>query len=221
MAPRQTDPIVIRILVADDHPLILMGVRSVLSSLTRFKIVGDALGPESLFARLADVGCDVLITDFHMPEERVSDGLAMLGVIRRKFPEVKTIVLTGLANPALMNSMLQEGVMGVLNKRSDMGELPAAIDLASKDKIYLGKATQKEMARLGDARAPGMPARALSPSELEVIRLYASGLPVSGIAVQLRRSIKTISTHKRSAMEKLGLRSDAELCRYAAGNGLG
>lgn len=211
----------IRLLVADDHPLILLGVRSLLSNVARFEIVGEAHNPESLLAQLATTPCEVLVTDFSMPDSQCSDGLAMLGVIRRRYPDIRTIVLTGLRNSGLIGSMLQEGVAGILSKRGDMAELPIAIELVLQRKIYLGRCTRQDIERLDLSLFVSATGKALSPSELEVIRLYASGLTVSGIAEQLRRSVKTISTHKRSAMEKLGLRSDAELCHYATGNGLG
>ncbi|RZT42335.1 response regulator transcription factor [Cupriavidus agavae] len=209
-----------RIILADDHTLIITGLRALLGGKTNCEIVGEAANPEALLTVLQEHPCDVLVTDFHMPDERCADGLVMLGMIRRRFPQVRVIVLTALANPGLVGSMLQEGVRGILGKGGNMSELPLAIKEVMNERIYLCKSIRRELERFDRNVFAQQPTRVLSPSELEVVRLYASGLSVTSIAGVLHRSIKTISTHKRNAMIKLGLDSDAALCQYASRNGL-
>ncbi|CAG2156858.1 response regulator transcription factor [Cupriavidus numazuensis] len=211
---------IIRVMLADDHPLILVGARHVLSTELGFTIVGEAQSADSLMDMLETTSCDVLVTDFSMPSERNADGLAMLGAIRRRFSQVRIVVLTMLDNAALLQSMRDAGALGVLNKRGDMAELPSAIVTAFQGRPFLGKSVQREMEALGINRPATTPAQVLSPREIEVVRLYAGGMSVSAVAQHLHRSIKTISTHKHSAMEKLGIRSDAELYQYAVQNGL-
>lgn len=210
----------IRVMLADDHPLILMGARQLLSSELGISLVGEAHNADELLDLLARVACDVLVTDFAMPSERNADGLVMLGMIRRRFPNVRIVVLTMLDNAALLQSMRDAGALGILSKRGDMAELPIAIVSAFQHRPFLGKSVQHEMEILGIVRSATSPAQVLSPREIEVIRLYVGGMSVSEVAQHLHRSIKTISTHKHSAMEKLGIRSDAELYHYAVRNGL-
>lgn len=210
----------IRVMLADDHPLILLGARQVLGAELGITLVGEANNTDALFGLLACVECDVLVTDFSMPGVRNADGLVMLGMIRRRFPAVRIVVLTMLDNPALLQNMRDAGALGLLSKRGDMAELPAAIICAHQHRVFLGKSVQKAIEMLRRARASAVPAQALSPREIEVLRLYVGGMSVSEVAQHLHRSIKTISTHKHSAMEKLGLRGDADLYHYAARNGL-
>ncbi|MCY1286419.1 Transcriptional regulatory protein RcsB [compost metagenome] len=133
---------------------------------------------------------------------------------------MRIVVLTMLDNPALLQNMRDAGALGLLSKRGDMAELSAAVICAYQRRAFLGKSVQKAIALVGTARATADPALALSPREIEVLRLYVGGMSVSEVAQHLHRSIKTISTHKHSAMEKLGLRSDADLYHYAVQNGL-
>lgn len=209
-----------RIILADDHPLVLAGLSWLLSSRTGFSIVAQARDADQLLQCLSQTPCDVLVTDFHMPADHMPDGLIMLSTIRREYPHVRIIVLTALGNPALLACMRQVGALGILNKCDDLAELPVAIATVLRGKTYLGQSVREDMDRFDISMSTGAPPDVLSPSEIEVVRLYASGMSVSDVARHLHRSIKTVSTHKLNAMQKLGVRTDADLCQYATRNGL-
>lgn len=211
---------IIRIVLADDHPLILMGARQVLSTELGIHIVGEANSAEMLLDVLGRVSCDVLVTDFSMPSERNADGLAMLSTIRRRYADVRIVVLTMLDNVALIQSIRDAGSIGVLSKRGDMAELPLAIISAHQGRPFLGKSLQRDIAMTGVIHSAARPAQVLSPREIEVVRLYVGGMSVSEVARHLNRSVKTISSQKQSAMEKLNVRSEIELFHYAVQNGL-
>lgn len=199
-----------RVLIADDHPIVLMGIRQVLSQRPDVSIVAEAKDPAALLAALAAQPCDAVITDFAMPGGSASDGLAMLAAIRAGYPAARIIVLTMLTNHALLQTIRDAGAFAVLSKRGGLEELPRAIGLLADDPS-------------GGARPLGLgaiPAPQLSPREVEVVRLCASGMTLTDIAQMHGRSIKTVSTHKHNAMNKLGLKSDAELVLYASGSGL-
>ncbi|KVE37903.1 response regulator transcription factor [Burkholderia sp. TSV86] len=207
----------VQVLIADDHPLVLLGIRHALTEGLGVSIVGEAHDPAELFALLERTQCDVVVTDFAMPDKPTADGLDMLNAIRERHPSVRVVVLTMLDNPRLMQTMRQAGALAVLSKRGDLDELPRAVAAASEGRPYIGPqaaATAGIPLREADVMRP------LSPREVEVVRLCAAGMTMTAIAHRCGRSIKTVSTHKHNAMGKLGLRSDADLFMYASENGL-
>ncbi|AXK61844.1 DNA-binding response regulator [Burkholderia sp. IDO3] len=204
-----------RVVIADDHPLTVVGIRQVLAQAPDLVVVGEAGEPGSLLDCLARTCCDVAVTDFAMPGYTQADGLLMLETIRTTFPLVRLVVLTMLDNPALLQHIRDAGVLAVVGKRSNLSALPLAIAAA-----YHGRSYASLPQRQAPAASAEDGARPLSPREIEIVRLCAHGMSMTDIALHFGRSIKTISTHKHNAMDKLGITSDAELFHYAVGNGL-
>lgn len=114
----------LRVIVADDHPIFLIGLRVVLEQDNLASVVAEACNPDELLQVLERHACDVLVTDFMMPVERQNDGLRLLQRIRRDFPALPVIVVTTLSNAGLFQSMLDLNVRGLLSKASLAGELP-------------------------------------------------------------------------------------------------
>lgn len=201
-----------RIAIADDHPVVLMGLRMALEAQnSRYKVVGEAASSKSLRDLLESVPCDLLITDFSMSDDSKSDdGLAMLSHLQQRHPKLPVIVLSMLNNPALVQGMLSAGVRGVVDKMSMTKELMQAIDAVVSGRIYLSGNTRK---LLLEASSSGK--RSLSAKEADVTRMFALGLTVTEIANRTGRSVRTISQQKRDAMRKLGLASDKQLHEYA------
>ncbi|MCA8089372.1 response regulator transcription factor [Burkholderia anthina] len=212
----------VRIVIADDHPLTVLGIRQVLAGAPDLIVVGEASEPGALLDCLARTGCDVVVTDFSMPGHAQADGVLMIEAIRAAFPLVRIVVLTMLDNPVLLQHILDAGALAVVGKRSGLGELPRAIAAAYHRRSYSGMPPGRAPAPVATsaAAAAADAARPLSPREIEIVRLCATGMSMTDIAVHFERSIKTISTHKHNAMDKLGIRSDAELFHYAVSNGL-
>lgn len=210
----------IRVILADDHPLIIFGVRQTLAAAAGIRVVADASNPRALFDLLRTVPCDVLVTDFSMPCGASPDGLAMLTTLRTRFPHVRVVVLTMLENPGLMVSMQDVGVQGIVNKRDDLSELPAVIVAAYKRHRLLSTSVREDMARWENEMLQRQSSRCLSPREMEVVRMYVKGMTTTQVARYLHRSVNTVSTQKTNAMRKLGLSNDAELFDYAQEHGL-
>ncbi|MFC4762856.1 response regulator [Dyella koreensis] len=208
-----------RIIISDDHPVVLMGLKAALQSYgDRFRIVGEARNGKELIQLLAQESCDLLITDFSMPgDPPAEDGLAMLSRLRESYPQLPILVLTMLSNPALVQGMLATGVRGVVDKMSMTKELMLAIDVIRAGRTYLSERTRKQIENVSIA---GEDAGTLSPREAEVVRFLAQGLTVSEIARRTERSVKTVSQQKRDAMRKLGLDGDKQLFEYARSSGL-
>lgn len=211
----------LRIVLADDHPIFRLGLRAVLEQDPLIQVVAEADGPQSLLACLESTPCDVLISDFMMPVEQQNDGLRLIETIRRGWPDLPILVVTMLNNAALFRSMLKLGVLGLLGKGSLAGELPNAIEHLREGELYIAQSVAQtlQVADTSDG-TPGVNGAELSPKELEVARLLASGLSVSEIATRLHRSKQTVSAQKVSAMRKLGVSNDAALYIYLQEQGL-
>ncbi|RDI99697.1 DNA-binding response regulator [Dyella solisilvae] len=209
----------IRVILADDHPIVRSGVRSLLESSIRADVVADVGSPAELLAAIERHSCDLVVSDFSMPGGQLADGLHMLGMIRRRWPDLPVIVLTMVSNAGVLSSILAAGVRGLLSKSDALNELTLAIQAVSHNRPYLSAEIRKAM-EVSGATVPGGAPPALSKREAEVLRLFASGFTVSEIAGQLNRSVKTISRQKMDAMSKLGLKSDLEVYSYAREHGI-
>ncbi|MBL0541960.1 response regulator [Aeromonas sp. 25-248] len=208
-----------KIILADDHPLILAGIRSLITqSHIGCDIVAEAHQVSELLKTLQQHDCDLLITDFSMPGDKRCDGLAMIQQLRREYPELPIIVLTQIHNAGILQSLIQSGVSGIILKKAVLNELTDAIRQIKTGRHYIGNSVNTVLAEAGLLHQP--PAVQLTPRENEVVRLLASGMSVTQVAEYLNRSVKTISTQKKSAMLRLGLQSDSALFHYAREMGL-
>ncbi|SDX28097.1 two component transcriptional regulator, LuxR family [Collimonas sp. OK242] len=213
------DNFTIRVVIADDHPVMIIGVEQELSTVGAVTIVGSARNSTELIAILDKTPCDVLVSDYAMPGGAYGDGIALFSYIQRHYPMTKLVVLTMLDNPAVLSTLLAQKISCVVSKSDAVSHLVPAIYAAHTGKTYYSPTViniAEAMELAPHARAAP---KALTQREAEVVRLYASGLTVNAIAEQLHRSKKTISTQKTKAMEKLGIRQDVDLLRYAIENG--
>lgn len=212
----------IRIIIADDHPVVLMGIRALFQAQGgNVDIVAEAFGGRELLATVARIPCDVVITDFSMPDPTgVSDGFPMLRHLQREHPELPVIVLTMVHNPSLIQGMLAVGVRGIIDKSALTRELLQAVQTVHAGRIYRNERQRTEGSSNGHLRTAESAMPSLSPREAEVVRLFVGGLSVTQIAEQLHRSVKTISQQKNDAMRKLGLASHAHLYEFAKNFGL-
>lgn len=208
-----------RVIIADDHPIILAGVRMLLENSSEIEVVAEADSPDTLLAALRQTPCDLLITDFSMPGGEAADGLGLLQRIRRDHPDLPIVVLTMIGNVGVHGAILEAGVRGLIDKASGMAEISLAIQAVAQGRNYISTTFRQGLLQSEFDSAAGESAR-LSPRELEVIRLFASGLTVTGIAERLARSVKTVSRQKSDAMVKLGLKNDLEIYVYARENGM-
>lgn len=208
-----------KIILADDHPLILTGIRSLIEQITpHCEVIAEAYQVSDLLNLLQQHHCDLLITDFSMPGDTRSDGLVMIQQLRRDYPNLPIIVLTQIQNSAILQSLIQAGVKGLILKKSVINELADAIRQILLGHRYIGPTVQMLLASAGiSGQGNNNP---LTPKESEVVRLLASGMSVTQVADYLHRSVKTISTQKKSAMTRLGISSDSALFDYAKSSGL-
>ena len=208
-----------KIILADDHPLILTGIRSLIDQITpHCEVIAEAYQVSDLLNLLQQHHCDLLITDFSMPGDTRSDGMVMIQQLRRDYPNLPIIVLTQIQNSAILQSLIQAGVKGLILKKSVINELADAIHQILLGHRYIGPTVRMLLASTGISEQGSN--NPLTPKESEVVRLLASGMSVTQVADYLHRSVKTISTQKKSAMTRLGLSSDSALFDYAKSSGL-
>jgi len=210
----------IRVVVADDHPVILLGAEQAMLKFPGIEVVGRARQSTELIQLLQATRCDVLVTDLAMPGGQYGDGLPLIGYLRRNFPDVKIVVLTMLENPALLRRLGDLGVIAVVHKSDDLSHIALAVQHVSRCREYMSPQVRVALESVRINNRGKVDKVMLSKRELEVVRLFVSGLTIKEIAVRLNRSIKTISTQKNTALRKLGLERDSELFQYAQSNGL-
>lgn len=202
------------VVIADDHPIVLLGVREIVQRACRFKVVGEASSPTELIETLRMHRPQVLITDFNMPgDDTYGDGLVLIEYVLRNFPETQVLVLTMISNTLILSRLEELGVAGVIQKTHLSQEIEKALTAISLQKHYRRPAPAARSVIDGSERLEDR-FHSLSTRELEVLRLFITGMTVNDIARQLSRSKKTISAHKIAAMRKLGVSSEQELMSY-------
>lgn len=209
-----------RIILADDHPVVLIGIRAVIEKRREFEIVAEASNSDELIACLQAHPCDALVTDLSMPAGKHGESIALIRYIRRQYPELPIIVLTMLSNPALLKTVLDLGVRGLLDKARSIHEIGAALAAVAKQRNYISQEIKTAVEMIGQKHGKKRGHESLSPREAEVFRLIAKGMSISEIAEHVHRSYKTISQQKNDGMRKLNLHTDVELYDYARQHGL-
>lgn len=204
-----------RILLADDHALTLSGMRAVLEP--HYEIVGTVMDGHALVDAALRLRPQVIVMDIAMP---VLNGIDAAVQIKKHLPAVKLLFVTMHDSPAYLVSALKAGASGYVLKSAASEELLEAIDSALNGRIYVSSRLSKEsLEGFGDSSRTAT-ALHLSPREREVLQLIAEGRTEKEIAFLLNISIKTVGFHRENIKRKLGLRTTAELTKYAIQQGL-
>ena len=207
-----------RILLADDHDIVITGLRLVLDQ-PDFEIVGAVKDGRALVQAARELLPDAVITDVTMP---LLNGIDASRQIRALDPVVKIIFLTMHSEVAYAMEALSLGGCGYVLKSSGADELPLAIREVLKGRAYVARPIADLVRRAIEARSreKGRGVQRLTSRQREVLQLLAEGRPVKEIAFTLRISPKTIEFHKYRIMDELGVRSVAELVRAAMNLGI-
>jgi len=208
----------LRVVLADDHPVVLMGTRAALEAAGGIEVMGEAMNGDELLDLVAHCPCDVIVTDFSMPGGRHGDGLCLLELLHRRYPRLPIVVLTMVNNLAMLQTMRSRGVLALCDKRAPLRDVALAVRLAAEGKTFLSESIREQLSEFG--MLDGTEITKLSAREAEVIRLYVGGMSVTLIAERLSRSVKTVSRQKRDAMRKLGIDHDSRLSEYARERGI-
>lgn len=205
----------LRLIMADDHALVLAGFRKLLE--TECDIVCVAEDGRALVAAAEEFHPDVILMDISMP---LLNGIDAARKIRRASPRSKMIFVTMHADPDYVREALSAGASGYLLKRSAASELLPAIHAVFKGETYITPVLNKDLLGLLTASDQQPKSSPLTPRQREVLQLTAEGRAMKEIAFILNVSTKTVEYHKSCICLKLGTRTTAGLTKYAIDNGI-
>ncbi|WP_045727775.1 MULTISPECIES: response regulator transcription factor [unclassified Xanthomonas] len=202
----------IRVGIADDHPIVLLGVTSVLKDNLDIEVVFSCDAIDQLLRSLAEQPVDVLLCDYEFESDPQADGLHLLQRLRRFSPNMRLLVLSAHTAPSIVSAALQLGASGFIGKsRADFGNLVAAVRDVASGRLYVPSSLSAALLSTRYSRSGATGVNTLSAKEAAVARMTADGLSLGEIAARLKRSPKTISNQKIAAMRKLGVKNDVEL----------
>lgn len=202
----------IRILVADDHPVVRQGIQRILAAAGGLEVVDEAGDATTLLERAREVEHDLVLLDLSMPG---AEGLELLKQLKRERPRVPVLILTVSAADQYAVRSLRAGASGYLTKESAPAELVGAVRRVAQGGRYVGPDVAEALAGhlADDNEAP--PHERLSDREFQVFHLIALGTPTREIARRLGLTVKTVSTYRMRIFDKMELDSPAQLAAYA------
>lgn len=206
-----------RILLVDDHPIVRQGIKQVLTDAFQPAQVGEAATAEEGMNELRGDSWDVMVLDLTLPG---TSGLDLLKDLRRERPTLPVLVLSMHPPDQFARRAMNAGASGYLTKDSAPTEIIKAVSEVMAGRCYLNNAVLEEIVTHQESRQAQRPHELLSDREYQVLRLIASGLTVSQIAARLSLSVKTISTYRARVIEKMEMKTTAELMHYAIHHGL-
>ncbi len=209
------------VIIADDHPLILMGLRDLVEKDASFELLGAVSSSSDLIVLARDNPPDILITDYSMPDDEVyGDGIRLIKYLIRHFPKTKILIVTMMSNPMIISALYDAGAYAVARKSDDPAEFIAALHILRLGRKYFPPDFQKDSRATERTKFIGERINSLSPKEFEVLRYFIQGRPIMQVALHLNRSIKTVSGQKIAAMHKLNVKTDQELIAFCLETGL-
>lgn len=209
----------LRVFIADDHPVVIAGLRSLLAADPGMEIIGEACDGRTAINLATQLQPDVAVLDMSMPDK---NGAEVAQTLRDVCPECRVLILTGHDDRAYVQGILKAGIAGYMLKQCTPAELIRAIRVIAAGGWYLdpaiaasvmGGASSRTLENF-NGRVPD-----LSEREVEVLRLVAMGYSNKEVSRQLELSVKTVETYKHRAMEKLGFRTRVEVVRYGMSRG--
>ena len=208
----------IRVFLADDHAIVRQGLRTLIDSQPDMEVVGEASDGVQTVDGVLRLGPDVAVIDVSMPGLAGTEAAARIRLDR---PEVRILALSAHEDAGYVRRMLEAGAAGYVVKRAAVEDLVRAVRVVMGGEKYLDPAVAGTILAELSGGARGVPSsRAeLSDREAEVLRLIARGHAMKRVAAELDVGVRTVETYKARAMEKLGLRSRADLVRFASGRG--
>lgn len=208
-----------RVLMADDHSILLAGVRKLLEE--RYDVVGMVEDGRALLEAAERFKPDLILVDISMP---LLNGLDAVRQLKNSQPDVKLLFLTMHASPQYATEAFKAGGSGYLLKQSAVSELPQAIEAVLQGKYYLTPSIAKpiieQALKAGEKPAVKGSIAELTPRQREVLQLIGEGKRTKEVAELLKLSVKTVEFHKNCLMKELNIHTTTELMRYAITQGL-
>lgn len=202
----------IKVLIADNHPIVRMGVQHVLDSASGFQVIEAVSTTEELFEKLKKVTPDVLMLEMDIPE---INGIAALRKIKKEYPDIKVLMYSGQSEDVYALSTIRAGAFGYLSKAADVDYIISAVKKVSEGNMFITNELAQRLAFDEGTQKPRRFFRKLSSREVEVLKLLASGKRNKDVAIGLNLNEKTVSTYKARLMKKLNVDNMVDLLQQA------
>lgn len=210
----------IRVVLADDHPIVLTGLRNLIEAEPDLDLVGEATNGGAALTTIRDEKPDIAVVDISMPEV---NGIELAQRLAKELPAVRVLIMTVYQERSFVMRALSAGVKGYVLKQSAAESLVHAIRAVMQGELYIDPSLTNEIrqsvTKADDTGPQGGDARELTERESSVLKFLARGLTIKEIAGRLELSTKTVETYKARASEKLHLKSRADIVRFASAQG--
>lgn len=207
----------IKVLVADDHPVVRLGLRQMLAETDDVHVAAEASSAQEVMQLVREQRWDIVVLDISLPG---GNGIELIAEIRRERPETRVLILTMYSEEQYAVRAIKAGAAGFLNKESAPEKLTEALRKIAGGGRYVSAQLAEALAFLLAGESKGEAHERLSNREFEILKLLASGKTVSQVAHELTLSVKTISTHRTRILKKMNMKTNAELTHYAVRQGL-
>lgn len=208
----KTDPDKIKVIIADDHPVVREGLGQIISNVPDFILAGEAEDGLELLEKIRTLDLDVVVLDVDMPKK---NGWEVLASLKIEYPKLPVIILSVFSEEDYAVQFLKAGAAGYLNKEHAINEIAEAIRKVAKGGKYISSNIAEKLAFDLDKNLEQKPHETLSPREFQIFIMIASGKSVKDISEELSLSVPTISSYRARMLLKLGLESNAQAINYA------
>ena len=201
----------IRVLLADDHRLILAGIRRALEEVEDLEVVGEAESGSQVLPLIHQTNPDIVLLDLRLPD---MSGLACLDSIRQRYPEVKVVILSAFNDPEHIQAAFQRGATAYIVKSVNPVDLPSALRQALDQTVYQGVRV------IGDVSGQAGEGLGLTEREMSMLKALARGLSNQAISKEFWVTEQTVKFHLSNIYRKLGVANRTEAARFAYERGL-
>ncbi|NNE03171.1 MAG: response regulator transcription factor [Eudoraea sp.] len=202
----------IKLLIADNHPIVRLGIKEVLNTVPDFDVIADVSTTTELFNSLQKIQPDVIVLEMDIPE---INGIATLRKLKKEFPDIKVLIYSSQSEDVYALSTIRAGAFGYLSKTSDLDYIISAVKKVSEGKMFITNELAQRLAFDEGTQKQRRFFRKLSTREVEVLKLLASGKRNKDVAEGLNLNEKTVSTYKSRLMKKLNVDNLVDLLQQA------
>jgi two-component system invasion response regulator UvrY len=207
----------IRVLIADDHAIVRRGLKQIIEGSGEMLVVAEAESGIDALHKIREIPCDVVLLDISMPD---MSGIDVLKQIHAEIPQLPILILSIYSEDQYAKRLIKAGAVGYMTKESAPLEVIKALHHVASGKKYISPVVAEILANEIGMAGEKLPHQILSDREYQIFLLLASARTVTDIADTLALSVKTVSTYRTRVLEKMHLKNNAELMRYAVDNQL-